>query len=135
MNYEWKQVIFSKGDFSGAGHYIVREPTTKINRPEIWDSGYLSTIMYKIGWNNRPDIEEKYCLIAMSDGMVTHGYYSNTTNKDGESKPVDEWIWNPFISLEMLCDYLNNNPYKSTFRFATQEEVVRVILTQKNRYK
>ena len=140
MNYEWKQKIFTPEDFEGAGHYIVREPGTKLEKATIDRTGYLSTIMYKVGYSQctRRDEKALYCLIAMSDGLVREGYFTNTVSESGESIHVDKWIWNKFAgensfeALTRLCEYLNNGPHKETYRMATVEEVVRVVLHQRN---
>ncbi len=141
MKYEWKQTIFKPEDFDGAGHYIIRETSNKENSPHIMDSGYLSTIMMKVGWSQGTRIEKIhsniYCLIDMSDGLVKEGYFSNTKNEQGESIETDKWIRNTFSGTtgyeakQRLCNYLNNNLYNETFRFATNEEVVRVIMHQR----
>lgn len=140
MKYEWKQTIFTPDDFEGAGHYIVREGTNKLTHPHIMDTGYLSTVMMKVGWNQGTRRENRansiYCLIDMSDGLVKEGYFTNTETETGERIDTEKWIWNTFSgdknheAKQRLCDYLNNNPHKETYRFATTEEVVRVILQQ-----
>ena len=98
---------FQEEDFAGSGQYLVR--TTK---KHIEDSGSLSTIMFKIGWflGKRED-KKKYCLIAMSDGMI---YLEQLDNY-------------------ALVQFLNTN--EKEYRFATQEEVVRVVMYQKARWK
>ncbi len=141
MKYEWKQTIFTPEDFEGAGQYIVRESSHKLERAFIIDTSYLSTIMMKVGWMHGTRRENAasaiYCLVDMSDGYTKEGYFTNTKTEGGESIPTEKWIWNPFAGTTgfeaktRLCEYLNNNPYKETYRKATQEEVVRVILHQK----
>lgn len=141
MSYTWKQTIFKPEDFDGAGQYIVRETPNKVNSPHIVDSGYLSTVMTKVGWNQGTRREHRssniYCLIDMSDGLVTEGYFTNTKTETGESIEHEKWIWNEFSGTTnyeakvKLCEYLNNNPHKETFRFATNEEVVRVVMSQR----
>lgn len=142
MKYEWKQTIFKPEDFNGAGQYIVREGINKENSPHIENSGYLSTIMMKVGWamgTRRQGVGENImCLIDMSDGLVKEGYFTNTKSETGESLPTEKWIWNSFSgttgyeSKSRLAEYLNNNPHKETYRFATIEEVIRVVLHQRN---
>lgn len=140
MAYEWKQYIFKPEDFDGAGQYIVRESVNKTNSPDIYSTGYLSTVMKKIGYtlgtrrNNSP--ANIYCLIDMSDGCVKEGYFTGTKNEDGRDIDSEKWIWNQFAGTTnheaktRLCEYLNNNPHGETYRFATAEEVMRVILHQ-----
>lgn len=142
MKYEWKQTIFKPEDFDGAGQYIIRESINKENSPHIINSGYLSTIMMKVGYTlgtkriNTPN-SNIYCLIDMSDGLVKEGYFTNTETESKERIDFDKWIWNEFSGKNSyeakikLCEYLNNNPHKETFRFATNEEVVRVVMYQR----
>lgn len=144
MTYEWKQTIFTPEDFKGAGQYIVREGLQKDKHPNISDTGYLSTVMYKIGYLQKfreglPS--SRYVLISVSDGLITEGYFSNTKNEDGSSADMSKWKWNDFgaetsdQSKQNLCDYLNENYYKETFRFATNEELIRVAAHHKYRTK
>lgn len=142
MNYEWKQTIFKPEDFDGGGQYIVREPPSKLKTSYIADSSYLSTIMMKIGYSHgtrRKNTKSNiYCLIDMSDGLVKEGYFTNTRTESGETIDTDKWIWNEFSgdtgfeAKTRLCEYLNNNPYKETYRFATNEELVRVVMRQQH---
>ena len=145
MKYEWQQTIFTPKDFEGAGQYIVREGINKLNSRHILDTGYLSTVMMKVGWTERtrPDKGKyAYVLVDMSDGLIKEGYFTGTRNEDGSSNnDYTKWVWNDFSddesykSKEKLCEYLNNNPYKETFRFATHEELIRVAAYQKWRVK
>lgn len=132
----WKQTIFKPEDFDGSGQYLIREPIDKERTSFISDSGYLSTIMLKVGYSHATRrnmaANSNYCLIDMSDGLIREGYFTNTETSD-----CDKWIWNPFAGTTSyeaktrLCEYLNNNPRKETFRFATNEEVVRVVMCQR----
>jgi len=145
MKYEWKQTIFTPEDLEGAGQYIIKETINKENSPHILDTGYLSTIMKKVGWVQKIREDRKdysYILIDMSDGLITEGYFTGTTNEDGShNNKHNEWVWNDFSadtsyqSKLNLCEYLNNSPYKETFRFATNEELIRVAAHQKWRTK
>lgn len=142
MKYEWKQTIFKPEDFDGSGQYIIREPINKLSTNYISDSGYLSTIMMKVGYSvsNKKNYVGRsiYCLIDMSDGLVKEGYYTNTNTDKGKPIDVEKWIWNEFSGNNnyeakiKLCEYLNNNPFNQTFRFATNEELVRVVMHQRN---
>lgn len=140
--YEWKQTIFTPEDLN-AGDYIVREHINKLNHPHFVDAGYLSTMMMKVGWGHASDREEiitPYYLVDMSDGMVVAGFFSGITKRENGSLNFDNKVWNPFEAekgrdaKQKLCDYLNENPHGNTFRRATQEEVIRVILYQKHRF-
>jgi hypothetical protein len=146
MKYEWKKTIFKPEDFDGAGQYIVRETINKENYPHIMDTEYLSTVMMKVGYNlgtRRSDRQNNmYCLVDMSDGLVREGYFTNTKTDEGKAIDTEKWIWNPFAGTTgyeaktRLCEYLNDNPHGETYRFATNEEVVRVIMCQRgNRTK
>jgi hypothetical protein len=142
MEYKWEQYIFTPKDFEGAGQYIVREHNNKKHSPHFTDTGYLSTVMMKIGYRaavREKELSNRYILIDMSDGLTTEGYYTNTgefTN-GRHLNPSEQWIWNPFAgktsyeAKQKLCDYLNNNPYSKTFRFATNEELIRVAAHQR----
>lgn len=140
MAYEWKQTIFTPEDFDGCGQYIIRESSAKFNGDFISNTGYLSTIMYKIGYSlcTRRDEKAIVSLIAMSDGLITEGYFTNTETAPGQPCDTDKWIWNKFAgdnnfeAKSRLCEYLNNGPHKKTYRKATIEEVVRVVLNQRN---
>lgn len=142
MKHEWKQTIFKPEDFEGAGQYIVREGTNKLNSPHIQDTSYLSTVMMKVGYLSKyreGSSSSKYVLVDMSDGLITEGYFTNTRNEDGSGKAIYHWIWNDFgaessnESKQNLCTFLNSNYYKETYRFATNEELIRVAAYQKYR--
>lgn len=140
--YEWKQYIFEPKDFDGSGQYIVRETPMKIKSPHINDTGFLSTILMKIGWTNSARVvgyDNTYAfLIDMSDGLIKMGYYI-TKDEEGNDLPTEMWKWISFSgpdstsAKQTLCDYLNNNPHGNTYRFATHEELVRVAMYQKHR--
>lgn len=113
---------FVVNDFEGSGQYIVRSKDRA-----ILNTGYLSTILYKVGYIH---LREKAIVtkISMSDGLTQTGYYienefiefSDTTLNGAKQKFVD---------------YLNNNPYADTYRFATNEELLRVVNYQRWRTK
>lgn len=141
MKNEWKQKIFTPEDFEGAGQYIVRESINKLNSSNISDTGYLSTIMMKVGWAQKLRDGRgpySYVLIDMSDGLIHEGYFTGITKEDGtHENDHTKWVWNDFSaetsheSKEKLCEYLNNNPHKETYRLATNEELIRVAAYQK----
>ncbi len=114
---------FKPEDFSGGGHYIIRDdgpPNT------IDNSGRMSTLMYKTGYSHghgfeyNPKMGQITTLTAMSDGWTMTGHI-----EDG--KYIQ---WN---NKEGLCDYLNKCAQE--YRFATQEEVVRVVMCQNHRWR
>jgi hypothetical protein len=138
MKQEWKQTIFSPETLN-AGDYIVKESKRLENKGEfISNTGYLGTMLQKVGWTQQVRREgrtgNQYILIDMSDGLITEGYFTNSDNEDHS-----KWIWNTFDaekaaeSKQKICDYLNNNPYGETYRYATHEEIVRVALHQAHR--
>ena len=52
------------------------------------------------------------------------------------SESIAKWKWVQFNGKKILCDYLNNPEFcQQEYRFATQEEVVRVVLYQRSRWK
>lgn len=133
---------FNTEDFSGAGQYLVRV------KDSYRDAGYMSTVMCKVGWitpNAKlfvdcPESGNVYTLTDMSDGMTRCGYFDTRNDPDHGKNPMrchtETWIWNQFNSIQSLVDYLNNPELcKNEYRFATQEEVVRVVLYQKSRWK
>jgi hypothetical protein len=135
---------FTTEDFNGAGQYLIRMCPAEIaaqNDPELTFYGYirtsyLSTIMYKVGyitniWGLGKDLSNVYTLVAMSDGNVRLGY------KDKKTK---EWVLfqgeeDGVKGTQVLVDYLNNPELSQEYRFATQEEVVRVVMYQKSRWR
>jgi hypothetical protein len=74
---------------------------------KIEDDGYLSTIAYKAGYDHSQK-HNRVCLIACCDGMIA------------------KW----FDSDKELCDYLNKNAHRA----ATEEELIRVVKYQGNRF-
>ncbi len=145
MKYEWKQYIFKPEDFEGAGQYIVREHTNKLEYSQFLDTGYLSTVTQKVGYSNysrsfKNSESSRYFLIDITDGAVQTGYYI-TSDKNGVQLEVKDWEFVEFSAKTSeeakykLCEYLNNNPHGETFRFLTHEELVRISLNQKWRTK
>lgn len=119
---------FKVTDFDGAGQYIVR---TKDKH--IVDTGFLSTIMFKIGYQHTRNLIQhgeynNYCIIAMSDGWTKDGWF----DKNG-SENTKDWTYKAFIDKQVLVDWLNSN--NESYRFATQEEVVRVVMYQSDRWR
>lgn len=112
---------FTPDDIKGSGQYLVNE-RSRIGK-EQFDNGYLSTVMYKVGYHmgmglsSVPNKGHVACLVSMSDGWV----------KIGEIIDKNFVQWN---SKQDLCDYLNKI---GTFRLATMEELVRIIMHQKSR--
>jgi hypothetical protein len=102
--------VFDADDFDGCGQYLVRS-----NRSEIKDDGYLSTIMFKVGWGNFPGTAQLYCLVSMSDGMCQFCDHQQL----------------PFKSKEDLVNFVNED---GRYRMATKDEVIRVISIQHYRW-
>lgn len=109
---------FELKDFEASGQYLVRSDSTQIE-----DDGYLSTIMYKVGYihNVGGSRNQHYCLISMSDGWVSNGEYSG-----------DSFI--PYDSKESFVRMINEREASQKLRMATKEEVLRVVNYQKNRW-
>lgn len=107
------------------------------------NTSYLSTVMQKVGYclgqgTTHEGDGNLYTLVNMSDGLTKLGYFDTTKDlswPNGESGNSDLWTWVPFDSKQAICDYLNDPNYSKEHRFATQEEVVRVVLYQKSRWK
>lgn len=137
---------FNTEDFSGCGQYLVRndkEPN------KFTDTGFLTTIMKKIGYcrghglNELPEKGNVITLIDMSDGLTSFGYFDQRKDPSRNNNPriiTSEtskfWLWVQFNGLQSLCDYLNNPDLcQQEYRFATQEEVVRVVMYQRSRWR
>ncbi len=136
---------FTTEDFNGSGQYIIRADK---EAGQYVEPGFMSTILYKVGYClgqgciNPPDEGNITTLVSMSDGMTKLGYFNtlNDPNWQPDMNPkgpanTDKWIWVPFNSKQIFCNYLNNSDFSQEYRFATQEEVVKVIEYQKSRCK
>jgi hypothetical protein len=134
---------FTTEDFSGAGQYLIRNDKAP---GHYTDPGYMSTITKKVGWivpSERflvdcPEDGNIYTLTDMSDGMTSLGYFDKRQSSNNGIGPIDTsgWKWVRFDTLQVLCDYLNNPELcKNEYRFATQEEMVRIIMYQKSRWR
>lgn len=131
---------FTPEDFSGCGQYIVRvdakqrEQMKNGKAPHLCDPGYLSTIMYKVGYSHgngfihRPEDGNIIMKVSMADGHTSNGYF----NQNGSTDPSN-WTFVQWNGKQDFCDYLNH-PDKEEYRMATQEEVVRVVLYQRSRW-
>ncbi len=140
---------FTTEDFSGAGQYLVRlggveTEERKLDRfINVKDTGYLSTIMYKVGYDhNNLEIgtgQQITLLISMADGWTRSFHY----HKDSKDTPIDydnKVIWQGEEigdngGKRKFVDYLNNPILSQEYRFATQEEVVRVVMYQSSRWR
>lgn len=135
MSYEWKQTIFKPEDFYGSGQYLIRENSQKLISPYIADTGYLSTIMYKVGYLiDHQGSGAELCLISMSDGLVRSSYATIEPDIHGTKYVHHKFSGTSVNEAELkLCEYLNNEPqpHASTYRMATVEEVIRVVLYQR----
>jgi hypothetical protein len=113
---------FKVKDFDGGGQYLVC--TTK---DYIGDSAALSTLTYKVGYQYRGARgKPALYLISMADGWIQDGY------KDG-----DDWVYfegdNMKEADKALVKYLNGKSQE--FRFATQDEIIRVVRCQVTRWR
>lgn len=136
---------FTIEDFSGAGQYLLRMSREEIYAKEnnkkfsgYSDVSYLSTIIRKVGYiiNNEGigDGEQIYTLTDMSDGLTKIG---NFTSKEPKSNNYEKIIWQGEngAGKQKLVDWLNNSELSQEHRFATQEEIVRVVLYQHSRWR
>lgn len=114
-----ERYIFKESDFEGSGQYLVLD---RAKPNEFKDAGYLSTIMVKVGYI----IGGNYCLISMADGWVMHEW-PKTINGKTEFIPIKD--------KKTLVELLNSDDIKDTHRFATQEEVSRVVNYQSHRWR
>lgn len=140
---------FKIEDFSGAGQYLLRMSPDEVYKRSIGkdfhsytDTGYLSTIVKKVGWiTNNYDIgngEQIYTLTDMSDGMTILGNYVDPNPNKNNYEKV---IWQADSSEDRdggkrkLVEWLNNPELSQEHRFATQEEIVRVVMCQTSRWR
>jgi len=131
---------FTIEDFMGAGQYLVRNDK---GPNEYTDTSFLTTIMKKVGYClghgcvDPPD-GNIMTLVDMSDGLTKLGYFDQrndpTYNDNPRTIDSSTWIWVPFSNKQVLCDYLNNPDLcRQEYRFATNEELVRVANGTKHR--
>ncbi len=140
---------FTIEDFSGAGQYLVRMCPSEIYQRDnnlpitIYNTSFLSTVMKKVGWivNNHGigNGEQIYTLTDMSDGLTRVGNYTNPNPSENNDWSFSYWQREDENDKDggkrKLVEYLNNPELSQEHRFATQEEVVRVVLYQKSRWK
>jgi hypothetical protein len=106
-------------------------------KPHIENTGFLSTIMYKVGYihghghkTNDKEHQHIYCLVSMSDGWVSDGYIDDSKERGSEDRFVTH------KGIQNFVDYLNNpNGQTQELRYASKEEVVRVVMYQSSRCK
>lgn len=154
---------FTPEDFEGAGQYLIRMSPEEIfarvdGKPfrGYSDAGYLSTITYKVGYMHDNfkigNGNQITTLTSMSDGWTRICHYPNSKKaeqyeKEGKVLDFDKWekvLWQTdeenkvdgevLSGKQKFCDYLNN-PETQEMRFATQEEIVRVVMYQKSRWR
>lgn len=130
---------FTIEDFTGAGQYLIRN-----DKPagQYIDPGFMSTIMYKVGFMiNNLDIGsggQITTMTSMADGMTSmYNYVDPSPSKSGN---WDKVIWQNDVigdhkGIQRFVDWLNNPELSQEYRLATQEEVVRVVMYQKSRWK
>jgi hypothetical protein len=143
MKYEWKQTIFTPEDLDGAGQYIIKEHKNKLEYSYFKDTSSLQSNMYKIGYINnhrlKEDMSNQYLIISMTDGWSMPGYHISIDEEGNKIEDSAKWEFISFSgndnieAKQKICEFLNNNIYKSTYRFATNEELIRVAAQQKLR--
>ena len=133
---------FKTKDIKGAGHYLVRQDKNDDGTlvTHIQDTGYLSTIMYKIGYSHGNKTEgQSTLLISMSDGWTQDGHFVKDPK---DPKNSDKWEYVKWVSdkkgtkqggRDLFVDHLNND--ETEYRFATREEIVRCVMHQHWRVK
>lgn len=136
---------FTTEDFSGAGQYLlIMSPEEIIARDNnesflgYSSTSYLATIIKKVGYitnnDNIGDGTQIQTLTDMSDGWTAIGNY---TAKDPKTNNYEKIIWQGEngAGKQKLVDWLNNPELSQEHRFATQEEVIRVVAYQKSRWR
>lgn len=129
---------FETKDFTGCGQYLVRN---RFAPNACKDTGYMETLMVKVGFTNSARAladsgRRPLCLVDMSDGLTRLGYFDTTADpeyKTNGKANTDLWVWHDFDDFPALCEYLNNPAHCEEYRFATHEEVMRVVLGQRGR--
>jgi len=130
---------FKISDFEGGGHYLVR--TTK---KYIEDNGFLSTITFKVGYMYKiPGFlsQQVITLTSMSDGWTRIGNII-LHDKHGNKLHQNDWGFNTWknddlgdkLGLAKFVLHLNSE-HTQEMRFATKEEIIRVVSYSKTRYK
>jgi hypothetical protein len=136
---------FKIDDFSGAGQYLLRMSPQEIIAKEnnqtfhgYSNTGFLTTIVKKVSWIinnfNIGDGTQIYALTDMSDGMII---FSNYTSKEPKSNNHEKIIWQGEgkSGVQKMVDWLNNPELSQEHRFATQEEIVRIVMYQSSRWR
>lgn len=143
---------FTPEDFSGSGQYLVRIGSIALanreagnkNWSHVPDTGYLSTVMYKVGYmHNNWSVDgtrgQLACLISMADGWTRFGSITSDAENEVHDQNTEytKKLWvndDESTAKQKLCDWLNDIDGQE-FRFATQEEVVRVVMYQRSRWR
>ena len=135
---------FKLEDFETGNVYLVALCSDQLRQmseskiPTVEDDTKLSKTMYKLGFmvhynqmtNTYYDVS---CLINMNNGYTRYFNYENTrdTTKPNEEIKWTKIIWSDSVvgetGVEKVIRYLNNPVESSEYRFATKEEVLRVI--------
>lgn len=128
---------FTIQDFDGSGQYLVRQD----GEPKpVLDTGYLSTIMYKVGYyNGHKKTKQRVCLISMSDGWIRDSHFSKDKNNPKDVSKWEEIFWESGkyhnkTGKQIFIEHINDTNTQE-LRFASQEEVVRVVLYQRWRWR
>lgn len=129
---------FKLRDFAGSGQYLVRqEPGVEF----VTNTGYLSTIMFKVGYlYGSTGNGQVRCLISMSDGFVQDGHFVTVPPRPPSTTPSKyKVLWQSSKPLDveegiqLFIKYLNEG--ETEYRFATLEEVLRVVMHHTGRVK
>ena len=133
---------FKLKDFDGAGQYLIRMGPKELALNKDGkafsgynDTGYLTTITYKVGYLHRiKGFGQCRTLASMADGWTQVSHFiktiGGTTNEifwaSPKGAPAKE-------GRQIFVNHLNEG--ESEYRFATQEEIVRVVMSQNWRWK
>jgi hypothetical protein len=133
---------FKIEDFEKPGKYLLRMSSEEIYAQENNESfsGYpdsddLSKRIVKVGWipgdYNVGNGELIYALINMSDGkIITSNYVIQHPELSEYHHIKQKWIGNNGKAQQYLCKWLNDTSLSKEYRFATQKEIIKMIIQQ-----
>jgi hypothetical protein len=140
---------FKVEDFEGSGQYLIRMSLKEIYERNLGNVnyqyeniGFLSTLMKKVGYiRNLDNIGNGFQLITLTDMSDGCTYIGNFTAKDINSNNYEREIWQADNDEDddggtrKLVEWLNNSELSQEHRFATQDEVVKVVMHQSSKWR
>lgn len=138
---------FKLEDFTGSGKYLLRMSPEELHARDnnksfrgYSDTGYLSTIVSKVGYiiNNHGIGGNNHTIVTLTDMSDGFTIISNYTNKDAKANNYEQIIWQGDDinqGKQLFIDWLNNPELSQEYRFATQEEITRVVMYQSSRWR